>query len=1272
MRPSAARPSLRLLRLAAILLVAVGPAYGLRPAAAQTCFDYVDGCDRPDWDLPSALPNCQNALAPFECVEEGNLTTECRWDPDEDGVEDCHLDVIAGNCCTTKPAPPGTAQSILEMHTAWHECFGNVGNRLGNNPPQRGQRWYAFHRQFEYDFNRWRDDAGFGPIQAVEWCPDMELEIGHTSGGWPAFGAGAHPAQCGTGPDRPYIEGDGTAPDCPFCIAFPQCFFHTVGGAPGGPAACPDEPSTLCGVPDGDDPGGAPDLDLGYDSLDDFPDVEELATVLDAYFHGQMHAAVGVADRFGATCNPFAEPPVTTNCYVLDVIASNCSPRDPMFWRLHHALDDVVRAWQDRKPVDVMVVIDRSGSMLDPAVGGGTKLDAALEALDMFAALLDDCESDPASPAACDLAANRIGVVSYSDGVSAELELTEADETLRSLGGPIPTAIADIAAIGPGGCTGIGLGLTEALACLGGNCPSSPGSATGSANARKGILLLTDGVENVPPCLDPEPGVGPTCGSSCFGPAFDAASMNLTQLAAVGFGQGGSLNGDLLTLLAERQGGLYLENPNLATDDDLKEFFTKAFGQLTDEFLVTDPRGVLAAGEAATEPVEYTSCADDKLTFASGWQGAAAPGLKLLVNAPSGRLVLAGEPTVEREADPTWEFARLDLPHRGEGPGTWTAQLVRPHQAYVNGFATDAFADPEAGAAIVRREIQRLCPDGCREVLYFEQGRIADPSVYALAIKAEVAAGVLGRVERPPTGARFAAALRRGRWDLIVFARMGPERTEPYDSELARLLCRERQGPRAIVTDTRRTARELLACLGASPDGSLNWQTLRGDGRLFSGVLKLINPGHQVATYGLAATAGGQATAGPGPGAGVVARVPAGAERPWFIDVLGRGLSKLELHNPTLERTTDRRLIASARVLPSYVPRGGWDHVDARVEVVYPKVGLGTLLARRGLGDPVRVGGELLDPRAAAVRGLAVPTGTAVFPLYDDGTHGDLHARNHYWSTELAGIGSVDGAYRLRFLFDFTKNGCTTRRELLQSVHVELAVDPQASQPRVVDRVDLPYGGWRTVIAVRPADRYGNLWGPGRAAGARCAEGAGCKLTARVEDDGQGGYTLAVETARGVAAARFEAFGSRFEVPVPCDRCPRLEALELAAAHGTEHGVVEGEVVLAGPAPPGGAVVTLESSDRRIARAPAEVVVAAGERSARFTLRLLHAHAGPGYVDVVARYGADSRAAKLAVLPLVKMRAEPPVVDPTYPMHGGAPGGHGSPGGHRGAVPPGG
>ena len=70
-----------------------------------------------------------------------------------------------------------------------------------------------------------------------------------------------------------------------------------------------------------------------------------------------------------------------------------------------------MRAWQDVNAVDVMVVIDRSGSMSAPSGPAcGTRLDNAVEAADMFADLLEEGRSDGQ--------ANHIGIVSYSSNAA--------------------------------------------------------------------------------------------------------------------------------------------------------------------------------------------------------------------------------------------------------------------------------------------------------------------------------------------------------------------------------------------------------------------------------------------------------------------------------------------------------------------------------------------------------------------------------------------------------------------------------------------------------------------------------------------------------------------------------------------------------------------------------------------------------------------------------------------------------------------------------------
>ncbi len=654
--------------IAALVVWAVAAA----PAAGQTCFTYVN--------TPTPTP--------IECVRQGDLTTPCSWGeatdcPTNPGIpgqvrEECHEDGDPSDCCTTIPA--SSPQTVLQMHSIWHNCFGAIGDVCdGNNPPQRGQRWYAFHRQIEADYNLWREAGNFcNPtsglpqgckIEAVDWCPGMTLPYGYVC-------AQAAPAGCGD----PGQRLDGVP--CPTCSPFPPCLFLNNGG----PLSCPN---ANMGMPCSAGPNSFP-----YAKLEEFKTVEEVTTALDAAFHGNMHVAVGAS----GPCK--------------DINNAGCSVRDPMFWRLHKAIDDVVRAWQNVHTTDVMLVLDRSGSMNQTDSAGGTKLARALEAADLFASLIDGTPPP--------MQTNKLGVISYASNAAdatRNMSLATVTSALRNAGEPFPNTLAAITSGGGGGCTGIGGGIQAALdqLCPSGDCSLLPADPPAGENRRKAILLLTDGVENVPPCLQPAGASGGTCGGSCFGAQIVYQHLFDAQVCAVGFGDAGTLNGDLLTVFAERQGGIYMQNPAADPDGkwiDLKDFFAKCFGQLSDEFLGLDPKGTLAADQGATEIVEYTSCGDQRVTFVSGWKEPVAKGdLRLLVSSPAGDMVLAGG-LVETTTEPTWDYARVGLPYRGAAQGTWRAQLVRPHRQFVNGFTTDAFVDFDAGVALVRRELPAPLPRG--------------------------------------------------------------------------------------------------------------------------------------------------------------------------------------------------------------------------------------------------------------------------------------------------------------------------------------------------------------------------------------------------------------------------------------------------------------------------------------------------------------------------------------------------------------------------------
>jgi hypothetical protein len=1165
-------------------------------ARAEFCWDYVDGnnaltpvlCVAPanlncannaNFDINTVSPTCD--ISPPAPMTGTNCCCTCP-NPfsNSAGTGDCSQDSTA---CTSRPPPPGRVytQTVLDMHAAWHNCFGGIST---NPNTGRSARWLAFHRQFELDFDLFRERVhGCSPgsggdkqgcfIQKIDWFPGMTMGPQLHQGG-AGLTSGQHPRGCGTGPNRP----DNVV--CETCAPLPQCMFRSSAGPMGAPvcntaADCPDLPAAGgppltcvnnrcvvggCGGPTVPSPINT------YDDLDDFQSIDELALVLDTEFHSRMHT--NVSQPFVTDCNTLAPMECTTHpgstcqfvgnrstcVYNRDLENSRCSPRDSMFWRLHKELDQVGRAWQTNRPTDVMVVLDHSGSMGELDSSGRPKMDMAKEAAQMFADLLEQGQN------------YRMGINSFANGVTPDMPLTSADDPNF-----LTTVGQELGAIAVGGCTSIGSGLQGAVQQLcngsfpdpvsGTTFPSCspvhgatfPPSMSGGPNQRKAVVLLTDGMENRPPCLLSQAAAQTgDCGGVCGGtqlPLTDVLGPRL-QLCAVGFGQAGSLNTNLLTLLAEQQGGIYMQSPAAGTDGtwiDLKDFYVKCMGQISDSFVGLDPKGVIGSTEMQSDPSTYSSCDDSKLTFVGGWRNSGA--LRLMVNAPSGRLV---RPATANESSlaSTYNFFRVQLPHQGEAPGGWRSQLIRPHNSYVNGFTTDSLASNVA-VPLVRRQIQRLCPNGCAQVLYFEDGRLGARSSYDDALAAELATGLIGSVTRVATASDFAdALLGGGTFDLIVYAHQMTFDAEPYDIALRDRLCNTSQ--RAIVTETRTTTGsgefvsdipiQINRCSGANPDGTLNWTTLSGDGRLFEGTFTLGNPGYTRVSYGLAnadpptgrlheiqgfnerpdvSEEGGQSGAVAAEGQVLGSDEPhfeellespifPPAER-WFTDVLVKGGSRLSDQPMQAQLRTGRQgLLASVEVMTPDIPLGGWDNVAATVEVQSPLAGNGigqTLINIGPQASTATPTADGLDGRAAALAlAPAIPTVTETFVLNDNGTNGDLIARNAVWGTEIPTRGNVDGMYRLHFKADFTKNGCTTRRELVRSLFVDVGVDPATSVVSVAPR---PGGGF--IVILFPRDRFGNPVGWGRDLKPKCDPSPACSCSSStITDHLDGRYTVTV------------------------------------------------------------------------------------------------------------------------------------------------------------------
>src|SRR5258708_13223648 len=169
---------------------------------------------------------------------------------------------------------------------------------------------------------------------------------------------------------------------------------------------------------------------------------------------------------------------------------------------------------------------------------------------------------------------------------------------------------------------------------------------------------------------------------------------------------------------------------------------------------------------------------------------------------------------------------------------------------------------------------------------------------------------------------------------------MGTDEDQPYDRQLSNLVC---ENQRAILTDVRAEhgGPVILRCGGGLRDGSTNWPRFAGDGKLVGGPLELKNPGHPVFSYGLRPTSSQslvQAVTPGGKDAAVTAIVSAGKEARWYLDVLGAGLARIDLHNRSLDQRTGEDLFATAHILPSFIPPAGFAPVPPPPHTHDPKL----------------------------------------------------------------------------------------------------------------------------------------------------------------------------------------------------------------------------------------------------------------------------------------------------------------------------------------------
>jgi hypothetical protein len=284
---------------------------------------------------------------------------------------------------------------------------------------------------------------------------------------------------------------------------------------------------------------------------------------------------------------------------------------------------------------DVMLVIDRSGSMSEGDGTGRLKIDAAKDAVSLFVQLVRSSTG------------NRAGLVSFSTAAGpptfAIAAVTDPNKTAL-VGGP-PYAGGLVGGLTPGGATSIGEGLDAARAQF-----PMPG-----ANPRA-MLLLTDGLQNTPRFIaDVEP------------------ALAGIDVHAIGLGSDSNLDGALLSTLAAAHGGLYTRaSSGLA----LLKFFAQAFGNIFEAGVLLDPEFDLPANQSAP-PLEFRVCGEERVTAVVGWDRTDA-NLVVQLRTPGGTVIPAGAPGTESSLGRNWTYLKVPLPQGGERDGVWRVEVLRP------------------------------------------------------------------------------------------------------------------------------------------------------------------------------------------------------------------------------------------------------------------------------------------------------------------------------------------------------------------------------------------------------------------------------------------------------------------------------------------------------------------------------------------------------------------------------------------------------------------
>lgn len=339
-----------------------------------------------------------------------------------------------------------------------------------------------------------------------------------------------------------------------------------------------------------------------------------------------------------------------------DMGSTDKSPLDPVFWMWHAAVADVADVWLRTQPADIVVALDRSGSMSLPVSRSSstTRLAASQEALLFLGRLL------PQVVPGGDGRPHRLGLVTFADTVTTQLNLT-----------PITG-------------TGFQVAWSNALHSLPASGPTVAGPALDAAramvqagtNENRAILLLSDGANDASLCR--------SCGTNCQCSGYCTCGSHdhgdghgpSVPVHTIAIGPAWYETGAELNRTALMQGGVAW-----SADEDAfgsKQRIIDFVAQTLEAGVAARTNASLAAGSTRSDLFTVPMAGNTAVTFVLLWDRPVNPGnLSLELTSPAGTVLNLSNPAISSTVGSTFHCVRIGIAPAGGFDGNWGVRVVR-------------------------------------------------------------------------------------------------------------------------------------------------------------------------------------------------------------------------------------------------------------------------------------------------------------------------------------------------------------------------------------------------------------------------------------------------------------------------------------------------------------------------------------------------------------------------------------------------------------------